>query len=279
MMSNTLKDAATDAIEAMSGLVHDARDQIEHLSLPTARRRSNRSWWAVGVVAVVVLAVAGVVLGRRRSRPSDRVSTVVDHAKGRAKDDLHLTVPQRFFTHSQSSQGDRHVYAARTRFIPAVLLQLFDCMAWPVVAAVPNRKQGASGVRLDVGARILLRHEWQSAQVIQRDLCTTLAGVDAHDNAVSLYAYRDGRFVRLSGSLATGRLPARIIAADALKAKGDLEALAKAPYGGGKASVADHLKEMIGSIGENMTLRRSAYLTVKNGVVALIDFSREAGDV
>ena len=60
----------------------------------------------------------------------------------------------------------------------------------------------------------------------------------------------------------------RTIAADALKAKGDLEALAKAPYGGGEVSVADHLKEMIGSIGENMTLRRSAYLTVKNGVVA-----------
>jgi elongation factor Ts len=60
----------------------------------------------------------------------------------------------------------------------------------------------------------------------------------------------------------------RTVAADALKTKGDLDALAKAPYGGGKVSVADHLKEMIGSIGENMTLRRSAYLTVKNGAVA-----------
>ena len=40
-----------------------------------------------------------------------------------------------------------------------------------------------------------------------------LASVDAHDNAVSLYAYRDGGFVKV-GSLATGRLPAQIIAAD-----------------------------------------------------------------
>ena len=40
-----------------------------------------------------------------------------------------------------------------------------------------------------------------------------LASVDAHDNAVSLYAYRDGGFVRV-GSLATGLLPAQIIAAD-----------------------------------------------------------------
>ena len=40
-----------------------------------------------------------------------------------------------------------------------------------------------------------------------------LASVDARDDAVSLYAWRDGGFVRL-GSLATGRLPAQIVAAD-----------------------------------------------------------------
>ena len=60
----------------------------------------------------------------------------------------------------------------------------------------------------------------------------------------------------------------RTIATDALKAKGDLDKLAKGKYGGGKISVADHLKEMIGSIGENMTLRRTAYLGVKTGAVA-----------
>ncbi len=40
-----------------------------------------------------------------------------------------------------------------------------------------------------------------------------LASVDAQDDAVSLYAYRDGGFVRV-GSLTTGQLPAQIIAAD-----------------------------------------------------------------
>jgi hypothetical protein len=40
-----------------------------------------------------------------------------------------------------------------------------------------------------------------------------LASVDARDNAVSLYAWRDGGFVRV-GSLATGSLPAQVIAAD-----------------------------------------------------------------
>ena len=51
----------------------------------------------------------------------------------RAKDDLHLIVPQRFFVHGQHAAGDRHLYAARTRFIPEKLLGLFEQMAWPVV--------------------------------------------------------------------------------------------------------------------------------------------------
>jgi elongation factor Ts len=64
------------------------------------------------------------------------------------------------------------------------------------------------------------------------------------------------------------QLMVRTIAADALEAKGDLDKLAKAIYGGGKISVADYLKEIIGLIGENITLRRSAYLSVNNGTVA-----------
>ena len=40
-----------------------------------------------------------------------------------------------------------------------------------------------------------------------------LASVDATDNAISLYAWRDGSFVRI-GSLPTGSLPAQIVTAD-----------------------------------------------------------------
>ena len=61
---------------------------------------------------------------------------------------------------------------------------------------------------------------------------------------------------------------ARGIAEAALGAKGDLDKLGKAKFPGGKDSVADTIKEMIGTIGENMTLRRTAYLDVKKGAVA-----------
>ena len=52
------------------------------------------------------------------------------------------------------------------------------------------------------------------------------------------------------------------------KAKGDLAMLLAAPYPGKGASVDEHLKNMIATIGENMGLRRTAALSVADGVVA-----------
>ena len=60
----------------------------------------------------------------------------------------------------------------------------------------------------------------------------------------------------------------REIASAALKAKGDVDKLAAAKHASGKATVADTIKEMIGSIGENMSLRRAAHLSAPKGVVA-----------
>jgi elongation factor Ts len=58
------------------------------------------------------------------------------------------------------------------------------------------------------------------------------------------------------------------IAAIALAKKGDLEKLGAANYGKTETSVTETLKALVGSIGENMSLRRSAHLAVANGVVA-----------
>ena len=80
-------------------------------------------------------------------------------AMTRAKDHLHLVVPQRFFTHGQNAQGDRHVYASRTRFIPATLLKLFESITWPVAVAASAGRQGRRSVRVDVGAR--MRGMWR----------------------------------------------------------------------------------------------------------------------
>ena len=54
----------------------------------------------------------------------------------------------------------------------------------------------------------------------------------------------------------------------ALDAKGDLEALAGMAYPDGSGSVQDKLTNMIATIGENMNLRRTAEISVDQGVVA-----------
>ena len=58
----------------------------------------------------------------------------------------------------------------------------------------------------------------------------------------------------------------RDIASAALKVGGDFEKLKVAKLG--KGTVEDHVKDMIATIGENMSLRRSGGLSVKAGAVA-----------
>src|SRR4051794_8534729 len=60
---------------------------------------------------------------------------------------------------------------------------------------------------------------------------------------------------------------AKGIAAAALKTDGKVESVLKAPLAGGK-TVEAAITEAVATIGENMTLRRSAVLSVEGGVVA-----------
>jgi elongation factor Ts len=58
------------------------------------------------------------------------------------------------------------------------------------------------------------------------------------------------------------------IAGAALGADGDVERLKAMSYPGADKSVADHVADMIGKVGENMVVRRTAHLAVAEGVVA-----------
>ena len=78
-------------------------------------------------------------------------------AMTRAKDQLHLMVPQRFFTHGQRSTGDRHVYAQRTRFIPDSVLDQFTNWSWPPPKYV---SEGDGRTREPVDVRAKMRRMW-----------------------------------------------------------------------------------------------------------------------
>jgi DNA helicase II / ATP-dependent DNA helicase PcrA len=76
----------------------------------------------------------------------------------RAKDHLHLILPQRFFAHQQKSNGDRHMYTARTRFIPDSIVDRFEVCVWPEATTVAMAK--SSNVQpVDIGAR--MRRMWR----------------------------------------------------------------------------------------------------------------------
>lgn len=80
-------------------------------------------------------------------------------AMTRARDALTIVVPQRFYVHGQAKRGDRHVYAARTRFIPEHALRQFDVERIPVTAANAAREEFSGTAQVDLAAR--MRNMWQ----------------------------------------------------------------------------------------------------------------------
>ena len=130
----------------------------DYLILSTIHSAKGQEWNSVFVLNVVDGCIPSD-LGTGSTAEIEEERRLLYVAMTRAKDDLHLIVPQRFFTHGQNVKGDRHVYASRTRFIPNSLLGLFENTGWPVVAASSAAAVASKSVRIDVGAR--MRKMWQ----------------------------------------------------------------------------------------------------------------------
>jgi DNA helicase-2/ATP-dependent DNA helicase PcrA len=105
----------------------------DYLILSTIHSAKGQEWKSVYVLNVVDGCMPSD-LGAGTSAELEEERRLLYVAMTRAKDDLHLLVPQRFFTHGQRSQGDQHVYASRTRFIPEKLLGLFERTNWPLAS-------------------------------------------------------------------------------------------------------------------------------------------------
>jgi DNA helicase II / ATP-dependent DNA helicase PcrA len=130
----------------------------DYLILSTIHSAKGQEWKSVFVLNVVDGCMPSD-LGAGTTAEIEEERRLLYVAMTRAKDDLHLLVPQRFFTHGQHAQGDRHVYASRTRFIPDRLLALFDKTTWPLALPGAAVRSASSGPRIDVGAR--MRGMWR----------------------------------------------------------------------------------------------------------------------
>ena len=130
----------------------------DYLILSTIHSAKGQEWKSVFVLNVVDGCIPSD-LGTGTADEIEEERRLLHVAMTRAKDNLHLIVPQRFFTSGQNGLGDRHVYASRTRFIPAALLPLFERITWPIATPEALSRVDARQVRLDIGAR--MRSMWR----------------------------------------------------------------------------------------------------------------------
>jgi ATP-dependent DNA helicase UvrD/PcrA len=154
-----LTDLTLDPPSATSDKAGVALLDEDYLILSTIHSAKGQEWKSVFVLNVVDGCI-----------PSDMATGNVDEteeerrllyvAMTRAKDQLALIVPHRFYVHGQARGGDKHLYASRSRFIPAAIVSNFEAYAWPfatqrALAACP----GAS-ITVDLAAR--MRGMWRN---------------------------------------------------------------------------------------------------------------------
>ncbi|MFG1462165.1 ATP-dependent helicase [Xanthobacter sp. DSM 24535] len=130
----------------------------DYLILSTIHSAKGQEWKSVFILNVIDGCIPSD-LGVGHVDEIEEERRLLYVGMTRAKDNLHLMVPQRFFTHGQAAQGDRHVYASRTRFIPKPLLEHFDHVTWPIASQETQARAAAQNVRIDVGAR--MRSMWR----------------------------------------------------------------------------------------------------------------------
>jgi len=129
------------------------RDE-DYLILSTIHSAKGQEWKAVHVLNVVDGCIpSDMATGTSEEIEEERRLLYV--AMTRAKDHLHLLVPQRFYVSQQAGGGDRHMYAGRTRFIAEAMLPAFEQLTWPTAtdARLPGAQPQAPLLQVRARAR------------------------------------------------------------------------------------------------------------------------------
>ncbi|WP_206999578.1 ATP-dependent helicase [Trinickia mobilis] len=152
-----LTELTLDPPDATSGESGVPLIDEDYLILSTIHSAKGQEWRNV----FVLNGVDGCIpsdLATGSDEEIDEERRLLYVAMTRAKEDLQIVVPQRFYVHNQTHLGDRHVWASRTRFIPAHLLAHFEVQAWPpvVAPAAPSAAglAAAAKARVDIAAKL-----------------------------------------------------------------------------------------------------------------------------
>jgi DNA helicase II / ATP-dependent DNA helicase PcrA len=128
----------------------------DYVILSTIHSAKGQEWKSVFILNCVDGCMpSDLALGSTPEIEEERRLLYV--AMTRAKDHLHMIVPQRFFAHQQRENGDRHMYAVRTRFIPERITKHFEQCAWPPASREVGLSRNAPAKPVDIAARVKSR--------------------------------------------------------------------------------------------------------------------------
>ncbi len=151
-----LTELTLDPPEATSDRAGPPLLDEDYLILSTIHSSKGQEWTSVHVLNVVDGCLpADIAQGARELEEERRLLYV---AMTRARDHLHILVPQRFYVTQQAVRGDRHMYAGRSRFITEADVARFEHQIWP---PPPVRPPGvpAPAAAIDLLAR--MRAAWR----------------------------------------------------------------------------------------------------------------------
>ncbi len=148
-----------DPPRASGDLSGDPLLDEDYLVLSTVHSAKGQEWDTVHVLNVTDGSFPSEFAGGRpESLEEERRLLYV--AMTRARDELRLLAPVRFYVTQQPGSGDRYVHGARSRFLTPSVLEYFEAATSPTVETRLgiHDAQPAAGPRLDVAGR--LRDMW-----------------------------------------------------------------------------------------------------------------------
>ena len=153
-----LAEITLDPPEATSDRAGPPLLDEDYLILSTIHSSKGQEWKSVHVLNVVDGCIpSDMSTGSAEEIEEERRLLYV--AMTRAKEHLHLVVPNRFFIKQQAQMGDRHVYASRTRFLTPAMLKHFEECVWITADKAQSKKPMPDSVRMLVRERA--RSAWK----------------------------------------------------------------------------------------------------------------------
>jgi DNA helicase-2/ATP-dependent DNA helicase PcrA len=146
-----------DPPQATGDLSGDPLLDEDYLVLSTVHSAKGQEWESVFVLNVTDGSFPSeFATGRPELIDEERRLLYV--AMTRARQELHLLAPVRFYVTQQSPSGDRYVHGARSRFMTDSVLERFERASWPPGPERPGEPPVDPGARIDVATQ--LRNMW-----------------------------------------------------------------------------------------------------------------------